>query len=165
MAPQYSTILVNRSIFLQGRMPDPTATDFAGAGPSAADQLTEKQRLQEVNLTFNGVTFDDGVPTAILEDVSVWKVYPTHLGDKVAMGKITQITFNTINYTRDSGLTATVRIGQNLAGATVWTSTSTTRTSTAVIDAGAGSTGDAAADDILTRMKARRAAELGALAK
>jgi hypothetical protein len=168
MASQYSTILVNRSIFLQGRMPDPTATDFVGTGPSAADQLTEKQRILEVNLTFNGVTFDDGVPTVILEDVSVWKVYPVHLGEKVAMGKITQVTFNTINYTRDTGLTATVHIGQSLAGATVWTSTSTTRYSTAVIETpvpGAGSTGDAAADDILTRMKARRAAELGALGK
>jgi hypothetical protein len=135
-------ILTVRSIFYKGFFQPPGDRPAAQSGPPI-----------EAVLIFNGAAKNnDSSLVAFLEDNESGKITEVHIGDKVAAGKITNISLDSLDYQGGSG-TVHLGIGQNLAGEQVW-------------GAGAPSTTASTPDlsgpqaDILKKMMLRRQQEL-----
>jgi hypothetical protein len=166
-------ILLERSLFYHGHFvpTDPTHPS-ASAGPAQPSPVEDAFR-PENNIVFCGVTTQGKVTQVLLEDISTFKTEMVDVGAVVApgMGKITKAEFDDLVY-QMGGKTIVVRLGENLLGSPVDLST----TQPTVVDTGgepgfgdtsgggSSSSGDqssGAMADIIARLKAKRAAELG----
>ena len=164
-------VLDTRSIFVKG---DQTisananhTTNFQPVGGLA--------RKPEAALVFNGVTLIDGQANAFIEDLTADRVSTVKVGDAIAGGKVSAITFDTLTY-QGNGRTLNVTLGQNLegnlaistamdstAGAAATTSPTTLPFQPGYIGVGGSSgviTNGMSPEDILARMKAKRQAEM-----
>jgi hypothetical protein len=164
-------LLLHRSIFIKGNqnsVVDPGAN--GGRGPTTAPIGPTDTARPERNLIFNGVTESDA-EVALVEDVGAHKVNKLHVGDTIASGKITRITFDSLDY-EANGKVTTVQIGENFEGSSafptsgpsVYTAASPSGGTTSGSSAGGGSAAGAAPavnPSVLERMRQRRMQETG----
>jgi hypothetical protein len=172
---QYSALL-SRSVFVKGsqRVSDPYAARSFTPGPlttSPTDGSTPSVYSPEGNLVFNGASDVDGELAAFVENIGMNQIGRYHVGDAVnqgTSGRITAITLDSIDYSRDGRVTH-ILIGQNLLGAEVQLLT-TQPVGTSVGGAGDGPTTgpttgpgapSGAVNDMLERLRQRRLKELG----
>ncbi len=162
--------LRTRSIFIKGNQ-TVTTNDGPSSGRSArTGPLVDRP---ESSLVFNGVTIVDEEADALIEDLYTHKVNMVRPGDAIAGGKVSEITFSDLIY-EAHGVSKHVAIGQNLdavdatftdTAAVPTTNPVATGVSTPVSPAGTSAPrsmqGNASAEDILARMKAKRQQELG----
>ena len=150
--PKDFALLVSRSVFVHGRMPD-IRPPGPGPGP------TPTQRPEKA-LLFNGATNADGELVAFVEDITAGKVLKLRVGDPVARGKVAGITLESFDYD-SAGKKQRIALGQNLDGEA---GTATSRPTTSDSPSGfsgpltPGGTGPM---DMLERMRQKRAQELG----
>ncbi|HUB27050.1 MAG TPA: hypothetical protein VL992_16615 [Tepidisphaeraceae bacterium] len=144
-------ILTQRSIFFHGHFVPPMTTAYEPPSESYLQQ--QRLRHQEDSLVFNGATVTDGKIEAFLADSDSGNEIVVQVGDSVALGKITDISLNELDYQRTGSGNSMVHvtIGHNLNGYNMWEAT--TLPSTLPTDNGVDS-------DVLARMRARRLKEL-----
>jgi hypothetical protein len=142
--PQEFDVLNYRNIFYKGYLPSPDRSERSGPA-------TPEFHSAETTLIFNGVTITDGKPTAFLENTDLGNVVQVHVGDTVASGKVVNIALDSLDY-QFNGRVIQVHIGQNLAGGSGWGTTAATTAPS--------STGSAAADSVLEKLRLRRQQEL-----
>jgi hypothetical protein len=104
--PQEFSLLLKRSAFMRGPASDKGPGD---KGPKAGGP--------EANFGLRGVGEQDGVFTALIEDINAKSTQRLKTGEKIATGSIKSITIDGIVYEGTGGKTQQVTIGQNLAGA------------------------------------------------
>jgi hypothetical protein len=171
--------LQTRSIFIKGNQ----SVAVADNTPRRTTPTGFGVGRPESSLVFNGVTVTDSETDALIEDTSSHKVSTVHPGDPIAGGKISAVTFDDLTYDVN-GSSKHVAIGQNLDGIdAVYNDSGSTPSSTSstggpaptspaggtaqapgntpppAANAGIPIPSGASAEDILARMKARRAAE------
>lgn len=163
-------ILNRRSIFVKGqqRVSDPVAR--AVLPPSTAVATTQDSSSPaspEHRIVFNGATRANDQMAAFLEDTSSNSIMKLKVGDSVAFGKITGITLDVLTY-EARGKVTEVTIGHNLEGGVV--ALASTSQPAPVSVSGAPTTGPTSApsasgsaepNDILERLRRKRAQELG----
>jgi hypothetical protein len=105
-------LLLHRSIFIKGVQTNVIDPKRIGptTGPTNADDVRAER-----NLVFNGLTESDEA-TALIEDIVSHRMSKLHVGDSIASGKITRISFDDLDYTAVNGKVTTVQIGENLEG-------------------------------------------------
>lgn len=150
--PKDFALLVSRSVFVHGRMPDIRPP---GPGPGPTPTLRPEKAL-----LFNGATNADGELVAFVEDITAGKVLKLRVGDPVARGKVAGITLESFDYD-SAGKKQRIALGQNLDGEA---GTATSRPTTS--DSPSGSSGPLTPGgtgpmDMLERMRQKRAQELG----
>jgi hypothetical protein len=163
-------VLQTRSIFVKGNQT--VAADSRSAFIPPSGPLGGKP---ESSLVFNGVIVVNDEADALVEDLSTHEVVKVRTGDAIAGGKVSGISFDDLAYLA-KGRTLHVTIGQNLEGVTADTSAlpPSPAISTPTAPAAGGGApqpvgtpaavapavpGETSTDDILAKMKARRAAE------
>ena len=72
------------------------------------------------DLVLTGVSLSDYGRVAFLEDQGANSVTQVAIGQKIAAGKIINITLNSLEYQDAAGRTIRVNVGFNLAGGDVW---------------------------------------------
>ena len=168
-------VVRSRSIFVRGyqgigRNPDrPTDRPFSQPTPSRPEE----------SLVLRGVTIEGDEADALVEDTSANKVLTVGVGGAIATGKVTAISFDSLDY-QARGHTTHVGLGQTLDG----TAAAPTTAPAAAVTFTTGNPGGAAppangtaapvappppsigktaglsADDLLARMKKRREEEM-----
>ncbi len=147
--PKDYSLLVSRSVFVHGRMPDPRTPEPPGV-PIPAPR-------PEKSLLFNGATKADGELVAFIEDMTAGKVLKLRVGDSVARGKIAAITLDTFDYD-SGGKVRQIVLGQNLDGEA---GLPASRPTTSSSSPGSSTPGGSPLTDILERLRQKRAQELG----
>jgi hypothetical protein len=163
-------VLDTRSIFIKGNQ------TIAGSGPRSSGESSSGSSIfpnrQASALIFNGVILVNGEALAMVEDSNSGTVVRVHAGDSISGGRVTGITFDDLAY-EASGQTKHVEIGQNLEGQAASSSgysnspvagAPTTMPAGGPTPAGVtsppgSSTSGMSQEDILAKLKARRAAE------
>ena len=166
LLPGGYAILNTRSIFMKGRVPTPPSTG-TGVGATSLPPTTMPAARAEHKIVFVGVTETDGTASAMFEDTGAGKILSTKLNESIASGKVTSISLDEITYTAD-GKSTKVLVGQALDGTdgpsvsarvTITDNGNGPPTSGPVVaPAGGDASIDAAANDVLERMRARRRA-------
>jgi len=164
-------ILDTRSIFIKGDQ------RTAGSGPRSTGENASGgifPNRQASALIFNGVILVNDEALAMVEDSATGTVVKVHAGDQISGGKVTGITFGDLAY-EANGQMKHVEIGQNLEGRAPSNDSYSSATTAAPTSMSAGgapagggvtsppgsSTSGMSPDDILAKLKARRAAESG----
>ena len=162
-------VLLNRSIFLKGRQVTARGSGVGGGNagstgvaPTTLPVAADAPR-PEGHLVLNGVTLVGAEKYAFVEDAPAGKVTKVRVGERIASGKVSAITFDAIDYDSNGKVTR-VNIGQNLNG--VQAAPPSTRPAGADASASGGGTAPAPpaggpGDDMLARLRARRQQELG----
>jgi hypothetical protein len=152
--PPEFAVLGSRTMFIKTRVapPPPVPSTQPVAPPPAVVHA-------ESTLVFNGVTEVDGAAYAIFEDTVAGKILGFKVGDAIASGKITGISLDGLDY-EANGHTTHIFVGQTLDG-----SEAPDVVSRAMVSGGASSqpstSGNAAEDSILAKLRAKRKQELG----
>ena len=152
--PKDFALLVSRSVFVHGRMPD---IQNSGNSNGAAASVPPRP---ETALLFNGATNADGELVAFVEDTTAGKVLKLKVGDPVARGKVAGITLDSFDYD-SAGRRQRIALGQNLDGEA---GTATSRPTTSASPSGSSgplTPGGTGPMDMLERMRQKRAQELG----
>jgi hypothetical protein len=157
-------VLKTRSIFIKGNqivLPENSHPPFI---PSNNNGLANKRSS---SLVFNGVIVMGDEPNAMIEDQSSnGTVSLLRVGDRLAAGRLSSVTFDDITY-EANGTQKRIFLGQNMDGETptVAVAPPPAPPSTQPGAAGAAPAGTAPAagggDDVLAKMRAKRNAELG----
>jgi hypothetical protein len=162
-----------RSIFIKGnqaitREPPPPP-------PGSGTHIQKPPTRPEELIVFNGVLMVDGQPEALVEDTSARKSMAVKVGDPLATGRVTGVTFDSLDYQAKGSVVIHVSLGQNLDGhaaapgdtaAPTLGAPSATATGgpsgagPTTAPAGAESTAGLSTDDILARMRKKRQLEL-----
>jgi hypothetical protein len=103
--PEKYHVLMTRNIFVRG------GGRAAPKGPSPGGAI-------EAAFAFRGAGREDGSFTAFIEEVGKGGIKRFHKGDRVAGGKIGDISLSSMEY-ESNGRTTKVAVGYNLAGAPV----------------------------------------------
>jgi hypothetical protein len=174
MTQAYASQFSQRSIFQRGLPPVAPQIVFApqpvGPDPNilAQENADAARARLERSLIFNGVSVENGVPVAFIEDISAFTVTRVHEHDYIGRGTVGKITLDTLQYIVGSRV-STITIGNSLAGQSYLRSTTTpSQLEINQLQASLAATqksGDTSvsADDLLTQMKLRRLQELGSL--
>lgn len=152
--PKDFALLVSRSVFVHGRMPDIQNSGNSNGAAAFVPPRPEKALL------FNGATNADGELVAFIEDTTAGKVLKLRVGDPVARGKVAGITLDSFEYD-SAGRKQRIALGQNLDGEA---GTPTSRPSTGASTSGSSgplTPGGTGPMDMLERMRLKRAQELG----
>lgn len=174
LLPKEYSILNERSIFLKGHVTQfaldelrpPSVGDVGPRVRGGDDRLPPPAPVlsaPEESLVFDGVTQADQHIVAFVEDRNAFKVSMVKVGDLIARGRITAIDLDTMDYYAN-GNVVHVLIGENLLGTPVSMADASTGTpTTGPTTAPSGDSGAPAAggNDILERLRRRRAQELG----
>jgi hypothetical protein len=133
--PNAYSILTQRSIFRRG--------------VSTSQSVYRPRPVPEDVVVFNGATQTDGRIEGFLEDSDAGTETIVQVGDRVASGRISNITLNELDYTRGGNQTVHVKIGENLNGKNVWYATTLPAGNAGGVDS-----------DVLARLRARRLKEI-----
>ncbi len=153
MSKQYS-ILETRSIFVKGHAADTTHSNIDHGTPPPMPTTWPSAPRQESSLLFTGVIISSQQTLALVEDTVSGRVMTVKTGDPLGPGKVTKISLDELQY-QSATKQMVIKIGQNLEGNAV---TPPAPTGSTGADSGSGGGG---ASDILEKMRAKRAAELG----
>jgi hypothetical protein len=151
------TVLLERSIFSKdgrSRSTSRPATTTASTAPTARPLTPEQANV------FRGVLCPDQEYVAFIENIQNNQINVLKTGDEIAGGRIAAITLDTMNFAT-GGKVHEIKLGQNLAGETV--SSTTTGSSFAGTTRPASSSGpvDPATAAIQERMRLKRLQEGG----
>jgi len=147
MSSDYA-LLNSRSIFVKGR---PRVIGSREDG--APDTQRADGPKQEAVVVLNGITEADDEVVAFMENTSTGEIFRARVGEPVAKGRVVQITLDGLEYEADGGVFR-VEIGQSLALAR---REATSRPAGA---AGGPATNPTEMDEVLERLRRKRAAEL-----
>jgi hypothetical protein len=103
--PDKYRVLMTRNIFMRG------GGRAAPKGPAPGGAI-------EASFAFRGAGREDGSFTAFIEEVGKGAIKRLHKGDRVAGGKVADISLGSMVY-EANGRTTNVAVGYNLAGAPV----------------------------------------------
>ena len=101
----------------------PTAGRPRPQYPRPGNADAARARLER-SLIFNGVSVENGVPVAFIEDISAFTVTRVHEHDYIGRGTVGKITLDTLQYIVGSRV-STITIGNSLAGQSYLRSTTT----------------------------------------
>ena len=167
-------VLQTRSIFIKGDQRVAGTNGPRSTGDNA--QVGYFRTTQASALIFNGVILVNDEPEALVEDTGSGTVVRVRAGDPISGGRVSAITFGDLSY-EVAGRSKHVEIGQTLEGQAPSSSSYSSGSSAAPTSMPAGgaptggppaggavsppgsSTSNLSPDDILARLKARRAAE------
>jgi hypothetical protein len=167
-------ILDQRSIFIKGNQN--IAVDTTPRPPERP--RTAYTGIHENQLIFNGVTIVNDHPEAFVEDLRSNVVGTVKIGDSVAGGTVAAINFDDLAYLVD-GKVRHVGLGDDFTGNTAFSSVAVTPTTGpaalseagrvvgngASIPAAVAAPSGLSSEDILARMKAKRAQEAQQIGK
>lgn len=180
--PQTYTILLYRSVFTKERPRSPggpVATAPPPSRNSGPENTTPQQQetiRKERTFALKGIADVDGELLAWIEDPSAKKTLIVKEGDPLVIGKVKSLTLDGLEYEKE-GKVQRIDVGQNLRGEVVAVA-SDTSTASAGTPAAAGATssyatpttaspsapaagGSSSEDDVLKRLRERRAREGG----
>ena len=153
-------VLEQRSIFVKG---------YQGIGPPPGPvnppgpYIPATPPRPEASLVYRGYINDGGQSTALMEDTNAHSAFTVGVGGAVATGHVTDITFDALDYV-SRGHTTHVTVGQSLDGVAAPAGADAAPTSApspgAPPGSSLGNTNGMSPDDLLTRMRKRREAEL-----
>lgn len=166
-------VLDTRSIFIKGDQTTASSAPRVIGDIGSGGFLPNRQASA---LIFNGVILVNDEALAMIEDSYTGNVVKVHAGDLISGGRVTGITFGDLAY-EASGQTRHVEIGQTLEGQAPSSSSysppvaagptsmpagglpATGTPAGPVTSSPGSSTAGLSQDDILAKLKARRAAE------
>jgi len=112
-----------RDIFVKGNQRPPASPPPGSASSSTSSSDVYKPTASQLILT--GVSLEDNVKVAFLEDQQAYTVTRVKIGDPIADGKVVNMTLDSLDYKDAGGRIVRVEVGFNLAGGDVWGVSST----------------------------------------
>jgi hypothetical protein len=106
-----------RDIFVKGnqRPPAPPPPGSVSSTPASDPNIPTPSQL-----VLTGVSLEDNVKVAFLEDQQAYTATRVKIGDPIANGKVVNMTLDSLDYKDASGRIIRVEVGYNLAGGDVW---------------------------------------------
>jgi hypothetical protein len=152
--PQIYELVAMRDIFVKGQqMINPADSQPRDTAPVLRNYGNGLQ-VQPTELVLTGVVKTDIGEVAFLENDQEQQVFRVQVGDVAGGGKISGISFDSIEFKDARGNVTHVSVGSNLAGGDVWGVSGGTPSTQP-------SSENPAVDSILERMRKRRLQELG----
>jgi len=106
-----------RDIFVKGNQRPPAPPPPGSVSSTSASGVYTPTANQ---LVLTGVSLEDNVKVAFLEDQQAYTATRVKVGDPIANGKVINMTLDSLDYKDAGGRIIRVEVGYNLAGGDVW---------------------------------------------